>query len=152
MCSGPSVFIVSLACFVSWFPLPVHIYLLQFSRFPCSGRIVYSQLCLLFCTLFVLFCTLPVLCKLLLHRRVYLLCLMHIFLSQVFVALRFVSEIQGFFSIFVCFVFACVNFPFSSSLEIPLYSEGYFLSLLLRFRFEGDEILLCSEGYFLCLL
>ena len=40
-----------------------------------------------------------------------------------------------FLAFFVRFVFACVNFPFSLSLELPLCSEGYFLSLLLRFRF-----------------
>ena len=56
-CFGPSVFIVCSACFVSSFSLPVHIYPFHLSRFPCSGRILYSWLYLLFCT--PLFCFVP---------------------------------------------------------------------------------------------
>ena len=47
----------------------------------------------------------------LLHRRIYLLCLVRIFLSRVFVALRFVSEIQGFFSAFCLFCLRVCKFP-----------------------------------------
>ena len=52
---------------------------------------------------FVFLSTLPVLHKFFLHRPAYLLCLLRIFLSWVFVALRFVNEIQGFFSVFCTF-------------------------------------------------
>ena len=60
---------------------------------------------------FVLLCTLPVLPKFFLLRPVYLLCLVRIFLSRVFVALRFVCEIQGFFSVFCTFCLRVCKFP-----------------------------------------
>ena len=62
------------------------------------------------------------------------------------------AKFRAFLAFFVRFVFACVNFSFSLSLELPLCSEAYFLSLLLRFRFQGEEIPLCSEVLFVLLV
>ena len=60
---------------------------------------------------FVLLCILPVLHKFFLHRPAYLLCLVRIFLSRVFVALRFVCKVQGFFSVFCTFCRCVCKFP-----------------------------------------
>ena len=109
-CFGPLVFIVRSTCFVSRFSLPVRIYPFQFSRFLRSSRIFYSWLFIVLYT-FVLLCTLPVLRKFFLHCPVYLLCLARIFLSWVFVALRFVCEIQGFFIVFCTFCLRVCKFP-----------------------------------------
>ena len=109
-CFGPSVFTAHSACFVSQFSLPLRIYSFQFSRFLRSSRIFYSWLFIVLYT-FVLLCTLPVLRKFFLHCPVYLLCLARIFLSWVFVALRFVCEIQGFFIVFCTFCLRVCKFP-----------------------------------------
>ena len=101
----------------------LHIRLVSSLSFPCrcafilsSFRVFFSQA--EFCILgyivlytFVLLCTSPVLRKFFLHRRVYLLCLLRIFLSRVFVALRFVCKIQGFFSVFCTFCLRVCKFP-----------------------------------------
>ena len=102
----------------------LHIRLVSSLGFPCRCAFILSSFAfpflkpnfvflVIFIVLytFVLLCILPVLRKFFLHRTVYLLCLVRIFLSRVFVALRFLCEVRDFFSVFCTFCLRVCKFP-----------------------------------------